>query len=129
MFFDGLTSYGNEATWRGCAALWTLRHPPRGNRYRISLPRGVGCAKRAFLRNEPEFPTRHYEQILLGGSRLGCANGFFNSGSFGVKMKEPGGVATVTSLPRSSTARDSGQAGPEAGTDSTSTACAGRRGE
>jgi hypothetical protein len=38
--------------------------------------------KHAILRNEPELRTRNCERMLQGGNRLGCANRFFNSGSF-----------------------------------------------
>jgi hypothetical protein len=48
----------------------------------------VRSSKHAILRNEPELPTRNYERMLQGGSRLGCASGFFNSGSFGMRWAD-----------------------------------------
>jgi hypothetical protein len=43
--------------------------------------------KHVFLRNEPELPSRKHERILQDGNGLRCANGFFNSGSFGGEMQ------------------------------------------
>jgi hypothetical protein len=51
--------------------------------------RAMGAQKHAFLRNEPDWQTRNYEWMWQGCRRLGCAEIFFQSGSFQFVMLMP----------------------------------------
>src|ERR1035437_1955876 len=77
------------------------REPTLRGRYEGQEASGGRRTKRVFLRNEPELPTRKYERMLQGGRGLGCANGFFNSGSFGEKWGKDGRMDLTFNVKRS----------------------------